>query len=596
MLCALTGSPLETAQHISEATAEIQATRAQPQPVVVAWDGHLPPVALGKGESRAVVVTEEGVEIGVAVQDGVATLNKPLPLGYHDLHAGSGHGAIRIISAPEQAQTFPRNELGVLAPVYSLRSGEDDTGIGNFGLLRQLADVALVTGASVIGTLPLVATFPDQPSPYAPASRCAWNEIMVDLKAAPGWNEDLPQAPGDPTWIDYDTTGEEIRTAIANYARQVEHIPKIRDQIDEYAADNPDALGYSKFRARADELGRNWRAWPRNQGPDPDRELYHLTGQWLASTQLQSLSDTLRSRGQYLYLDLPIGCNPDGYEVWNKPTLYAPAALGAPPDVLFLGGQAWGLPAPIPHQSRLEGHETFIKALRHQLSVSGLLRIDHVMGLLRAWWVPDGLTAKQGAYVMQPADELFAIACLESHRAGAAIVGENLGTVPPAITEALKRHRLLGMKVAQDGLTPPGTNDLIALSTHDTAPLAAWWKGADIDDSEDLGVYEGDRAEVAREERADTLAALQERFDTSGFAETRDAIMEWMASSPAAIALYSIDDLWAEERRQNVPGTDKERPNWRARHALTIDEIAASDQIRTSLEKLHDLRTADRLA
>jgi 4-alpha-glucanotransferase len=589
-LCALTGHELESSSQIAAALAETVARNEQPPPVVVAWDGHLPALSIGGRGSYALVVTEDGTEVGVRVEDGVVIHDEALPFGYHDLHVGPGNRAIRIISAPHLAHPAPQRKVGILAPVYSLRSEESDIGIGHFGLLRQLADIALVAGTSVVGTLPLVATFPDQPSPYAPASRRAWNEILVDLTAAPSWNGRLPAPPHDPNWVQYGTTGDAVRAALAAYAKEVAHIPQIRDEIDDFAAANPELLRYSEFRARADEMGRNWRVWPQNSTPDPERVRYHLTGQWLADSQLKGLNNTLRSRGQYLYLDLPIGCNPDGYDIWDKSDLYAPAGLGAPPDSLFLGGQAWGLPALIPHRSRSDGHEVFIKAVRHQLSVSGLLRIDHVMGLHRAWWVPDGLAATQGAYVLQPNDELFAIVCLESHRAAAAVVGENLGTVPPAVTEALERHRLLGMKVAQDGLKMPSEHELIALSTHDTAPLAAWWKGLDIDDGEDLGVYTDDRADTARQARSDTVAYLEEIFGTSGFADTRDAILEWMATSPAAIALVSIDDLWAEERRQNVPGTDTERPNWRARHALTVEEIAASDEIRGRLERLNELR------
>jgi 4-alpha-glucanotransferase len=321
---------------------------------------------------------------------------------------------------------------------------------------------------------------------------------------------------------------------------------------------------------------------------------YHLTAQWLATEQLHTLGHTLRSRGQYLYLDLPIGCHPDGFDIWDQPHLYAKASVGAPPDPLFLGGQDWGLPTVIPQQSRLEGHRSFIKAVRHQLSVAGILRIDHVMGLHRMWWVPHGLSATQGTYVMQPAEEMFAIVCLESRRAEAAVVGENLGTVPPAISEALTRHQLLGMKVAQDGLKEPVADDLVALSTHDTAPFAAWWEAEDIDDAEDLGVYNEGRGDEARASRTDTIAYLEELFSTDGLAETRDAILEWMAASPAAIAIINIDDMWGEKRRQNVPGTDTERPNWCARHAHTMEELAGNGKLREQLETLHQIRMEDR--
>ena len=148
------------------------------------------------------------------------------------------------------------------------------------------------------------------------------------------------------------------------------------------------------------------------------------------------------------------------------------------------------------------------------------------------------------------------------------------------------------MKVAQDGLVEPGSDELIALSTHDTPPFAAWWKGIDVDDGEDLGVYTDLRGDVARQHRSETIEYLQELLGTEGLEETRDAILEWMAQSAAAIAVANLDDLWAEDRRQNVPGTDRERPNWRARHRMPLEQVALNHRILALLERLGDLRKA----
>ena len=588
VLEALLQRPLDTEQQVVEAHRDLTESTRCVEPVVVAWDGHLPAVAVEGTVGTVALVTEDGTEVPIRVEDRGLAIDHKLPLGYHQLTVGDETAL--VIAAPERAHPPPDRQLGVMAPVYSMRSARHDTGIGNFGHLRQLADMALVSGASVVGTLPLVATFPDQPSPYAPASRRAWNEILVDMKAAPGWNGTLADGETDPLWVDYDVAGPLLRSEIASYAMQIKDMPQLQDQIKAFATDNPEMVRYSEYRATCDEHGRNWRAWPQHPTARPERVLYHLTGQWLAASQLKALGDSLRARDQYLYLDLPIGCHPDGYDIWDQPDLYAAAGVGAPPDSLFLGGQDWGLPAPIPHRSRIDGHSAYIKAIRHQLSVAGLLRIDHVMGLYRSWWVPHGRRATQGAYVMQPTEEMFAIVCLESARAGAAVVGENLGTVPPPVAEALERHGLLGMKVAQDGLKEPTARDLVALSSHDTPPFAAWWFGNDIDDAEELGVYEEGRADSARSDRADTIEYLQELFSSEGLANTRDAVLDWMAASRAAIAIVNLDDLWGEERRQNIPGTDAERPNWRARHRAPMDEVAADAELRGQLEQLTDRR------
>lgn len=556
----------------------------------MAWDGHFPTVTVGANNGSVALVTEDGTEVPVRVEEQSIAIDQTLPLGYH--HLTVGNETALVISAPERAHPAPEREMGVVAPVYAMRSLQHDTGIGNFGHLRQLADMALVSGAHVVGTLPLVATFPDQPSPYAPASRRAWNEILVDMKAAPAWEGTLPDSTTDPLWVDYDDAGRSIRSEIASYAMQIRNMPQLQTQIKAFATANPEVVSYAEYRAKCDEHGRNWRTWPQGAASRPERVLYHLTGQWLAASQLGALGETLRARNQYLYVDLPIGCHPDGYDIWDQPDLYATASVGAPPDSLFLGGQDWGLPAPIPHRSRQDGHSAYIKAVRHQLSVAGLLRIDHVMGLHRSWWVPQGHRATQGAYVMQPTEEMFAIVCLESHRAGAAVVGENLGTVPPPIAEALDRHGLLGMKVAQDGLKEPTKHEVVALSTHDTPPFAAWWFGNDITDAEELGVYEEGRAAAARSDRIDTIEFLEEIFSSKGLLDTRDAILDWMAASRAAIALVNLDDLWEEQRRQNIPGTDTERPNWRARHQAPMDELVADGNLRARLERLTDRRAA----
>jgi 4-alpha-glucanotransferase len=377
---------------------------------------------------------------------------------------------------------------------------------------------------------------------------------------------------------------------LARYAAHVDVTPALRARVDDYLDREPEMRRYASFRAMADINGRNWRAWGSDVTPSPDRVSYHETVQWVMDSQLRELSRDLAERGQYLYVDLPIGCHPDGFDIWDSPDLFAPASLGAPPDTLFVGGQDWGLPASIPRQSRAEGHANFRKAIRKQLSIAGLLRIDHVMGIHRTWWVPHGRGATQGAYVMQPTDEMFAIICIESVRARAGVVGENLGTVPPEIRQGLKEHKLLGMAMAMDGVSEPASTDLVALSSHDTPAFAAWWKGLDIDDLEDLGVFDEERSAAERRIRAETIDQLRDTMGTDGPVETRDALMAWMSGTDAAVALINLDDLLMEERRQNIPGTDWERPNWRLRHERTVDQLDADAAFVSLLSEFASLR------
>lgn len=573
VLGALTGADLATEDDVDRATAEVIANKPSIEPVVVAWDGIVPPIDVPASVGSAAVATEADGEVAAEVVDRRVHVHRVLPLGYHSLVINGDTEAAHIFSAPTKAHPTPVGELGLISPTYSLRQTEVDVGIGTIADLRVLADLCASWDTAVVGTLPVLAAFPDQPSPYAPASRRAWNEIFVDFDRIPGWHGTLPKPVGDPLWVDYDTVGHDIRSRLAGYSAFVSRSPRLRGFVDEFLTHEPEMKRYARFRALADDNGRNWRAWPDGINPDPDRIAYHETVQWLMQTQLAELSSDLEARGQLLYLDLPIGCHPDGYDIWESPGLFAPASLGAPPDPLFVGGQDWGLPASIPSHARKDGHLNFRKAIRRQLSVAGLLRIDHVMGIHRTWWVPHGATATQGAYVAQPTEEMFAIIALESHRARAGVVGENLGTVPPEIHEGLAEHELLGMAVAQDGVSEPKPTDLVALSSHDTPAFAAWWEAQDVDDLLDLGVFDEERAVRERTERWETIDRLRERFGTDGPVETRNALIEWMAGTPAAVALLNLDDLLMEERRQNIPGTDWERPNWRLRNAIALDDM-----------------------
>jgi len=593
VLSVLTGRPLNTEEAVSDTLGDISADRPPIEPVVVAWDGVLRPVPTGFQIREAVIVLEDGREVPVGVSGRSLTSETQLPTGYHELVVDGGIHTSHILSAPSRAHHSPRDVLGLVAPTYSLRRLHTDAGVGSVGDLAALAELCHVVGVDVVGTLPLLAAFDDQPSPYSPASRRAWNEMFVDFGNIPDWDEPGPVGSEGSTWVDYDATGRTIRSDLLRYSAHVTVTPRLRAQVEAYLKREPEMRRYAEFRALADVHGRNWRAWGDSLVPDRERVGYHETVQWVMDKQLTNLSCGLRDRGQYLYLDLPIGCHADGYDIWDDPGLFASASLGAPPDTLFVGGQDWGLPASIPSLARKDGHANFRRAVQRQLSVAGLLRIDHVMGIHRAWWVPHGAGATQGAYVMQAAEEMFAIICIESVRACAGVVGENLGTVPPEIRDGLSHHGLLGITMAGNGATEPKPTELVALSSHDTPTFAAWWKALDVEDLEDLGVFDDRRATAERDSRALDVGQLRGRFGTDSSKETQDALMTWMAQSDAAVALVNLDDLLLEERRQNIPGTYLERPNWRLRHDRTLDDLSSDATFSEHLRGLGESRRAD---
>ena len=248
---------------------------------------------------------------------------------------------------------------------------------------------------------------------------------------------------------------------------------------------------YARFRAAGERQHAPWPAWPaplrdgviKEGDYDEEAMRYHLYVQWLAHQQLQSLSQKAREKGVRLYFDLPLGVHPDGYDVWREPNLFVlGASAGAPPDAFFAKGQDWGLPPLHPERLREQGYRYYIACVRHLLQMAGILRIDHVMGFHRLFFVPRGMKANQGVYVRYRAEEFYALLALEAHHHQAIIVGEDLGTVPPEVRPAMERHGLHRTYVAQFSLTPdarqallpPSSNMVASLNTHDTPTFAGF--------------------------------------------------------------------------------------------------------------------------
>ncbi|MDO8361458.1 MAG: 4-alpha-glucanotransferase [Actinomycetota bacterium] len=568
-----------------------------PDAVVVAWDGELPALADG---------------LHVCDPDGHRFAPGPLPLGYHRLCHGDAQVGT-VVSAPRHAPATATGRWGVFLPLYALRAaGGTPQGIATYGDLGGLFDWLHTFGGEVLLTLPLLPLYLDPPadwSPYSPVSRRLWNELYIDLDAAAAaFGVTLP-ADSPPTvpapqpvdgLLDYPALHAHHTARLDALAAALHQHP----QLQQWLAAHPLAALHARYRGAQALHGRNFRAWPvsREQAlaaADPTVVRRHLVGQWLADVQLGEVAAAARRQGQLLALDVALGAHADGFDVWHEGNLFVQdVAVGAPPDPVFMGGQNWGFPPIHPQRSRLTGHRYVRETFRHHLRHAGLLRIDHVMGLFRQWWVPAGLPATDGCYVHYPLDEMFAIVCLEAHLAGAVIVGENLGTVPHEVHQGLAEHHLLGIHVAQDALPSYGTDGMwhagsgvmAMLSTHDSVPFASFWHGGDIDRAHRLGLVNdgerdrllGERAHM-RERVVRHLAAVGLlQLDAEGNATTEEimaAVVLEMASMRSEITVFALDDLWLEARSQNVPGTFQEEPNWRHVAALTLDEVAADPRI-----------------
>jgi 4-alpha-glucanotransferase len=612
-------------------------------PVVIGWDGELivpfsVPAALDD-TWEVEVVTESGRTVHArgrlfelstgehAWPGGVvhcvrhARIWLDQDLGYHAVHwrTAGARGEALGIAAPRYAWGRPGlgpRRWGVFAPVYGLASPASGQA-GDLGTLRRLFAQLARRGGRHVATLPLLASFADDEtmfSPYSPASRMFWNELYLDVAAlADELGVERPAAPPivPDSLIDYRTQHHWRRHALDPIAERL--FATRGAEIDAWAAESG-VYDYAAFRALGEVTRRSWRDWPamwRDGAPvvasradaialgaDAARVTTHAAAQWAMQRQLEQLG-----RGPVrLYLDLPVGVSWAAYDVWrHRPLFLTDLSAGAPPDALFLGGQDWGLPPVSPIALRRDRYRYFIRCVRHHMRVSGMLRIDHVMGLFRLYCVPAGMPATEGVYLRYPYSELLAVLTLESHRATCALVGEDLGTVPEGVRPTMAHHGLFRLHVGQwflpanpgDRPEPAPAESVASLNTHDTPTFAGWWRGADIDDRRGLGlITEAQEAEerVQRDRaRGALLAFAQPRAGDEVLTDVERAMVAAtadLAEGPAEVVLVALDDLALDPVPHNVPGTTTERPNWQRRvegWAEALDEDRASPAAATAL-------------
>lgn len=617
------------------------------EPVSVAWEGrglvarlHLP----AKTAARALRVRirmEDGDEVNVAPWAQVFGTRKiegepfttrelllpPLPFGYHTLEISTVNKTYQtlVISAPMRsyAESGMEKSWGAFLPMYAAHS-ERSWGAGSVSDWEKLSQWLGEQGARVAGTLPLLAAFLDypacDPSPYSPASRLFWNEFYLDIERVPEFamcREAQAMVRSRPfrknlekfrrnELIDYCEQWKARRAVLELLARYFfSKSSTRREQFEQFLRDQPEAADYAEFRAACEKLRTSWHGWPErlrqgrlHKGDYEEKvKRFWLYAQWQAQEQIGELVRRGEQHGVRLYLDLPLGVNPDGYDVWRERDSFAlKASAGAPPDLFFSKGQDWGFAPLHPQRVRESGYRYVQAYLRFQMQQARLLRIDHVMGLHRLYWVPQGFGAKQGAYVRYAAEELHAIFNIESHRNRTLLIGENLGTVPPEVNRSMKRHGLCGMYVEQfeerpeskAALSRPPAMSVASLNTHDTPTFAARWHGKDIALRVQLGLLTREEAIRERKNRRRVNAALVKFLRAHKLlksakprdAEVLRALLAWLRAGDAEIALVTIEDLWLETKPQNVPGTSSERPNWRRKARFTLEKVFRDKHLR----------------
>jgi 4-alpha-glucanotransferase len=512
------------------------------------------------------------------------------PTGYHSMVDADGRES-RLIVAPSRC--FLPSQLhtwGWALQLYSLRS-RSSWGMGDLEDLRGISEWAAGLGSGVMMINPLCATapvYPQQPSPYFPSSRLYLNPLYLRIEKVPGARECLPE------FEEYLEEGRALNERPL-IERDAIYRLKVRalESIWSKSRDHVSFEGYERLQGRnlelfaafcilAEQHGANWRAWPpeyrRPDGPAiaalneqfADRIRFHKWLQFLLDGQFK----TAASAGNIMQ-DLPVGVAPDGADAWMWQDVFAEGvSVGAPPDLFNANGQDWGLPPFVPHKLRAAGYEPFIQTLRAALQYARGLRIDHVMGLFRLFWIPVGEPSAHGTYVRYNADELLAILALESSRANTFVVGEDLGTVDEGVREKLAQFCVLSYRLLWFEENHPEQYPQLALaavSTHDLPTIAGIWSGADFEEQIALGLRpkkensEKIRAYLRRAASVDEGTAISEVI-----VKTHQAL----ARSPAAITLASMEDGLAADKRPNLPGASEDvRPNWCIPLPKKLEEI-----------------------
>lgn len=571
--------------------------------------------------------------------------------GYYRLRIDSIEGETLVICAPQTCYRPPAVQgsgrvWGPAVQLYALRS-PNNWGIGDFGDLARLVRLMAERGADIIGLNPLHALFTHNPahaSPYSPSSRQQLNVLYIDVPAlddythcerarnlveSPEFQQRLARLRATPL-VDYPGVAtakldvlellfahfseHHLRGDSAANARGLEffafvdqsgaalHRHAVFEAIQTHLhACDASIWGWPMWpQALRDPSGAAVQAFTREHGR---RIRFHQYLQWQAARQLAYADATCDAMGMGvgLYLDLAVSVDRGGSDAWGDQGCFAvTASVGAPPDEFNPNGQGWGLPPLRPDRLRQQHYRFFIQTLRCNMRASGALRIDHVMGLMRLFWIPGGRSARDGAYVHYALDEMLAIVALESQRNQCMVIGEDLGTVAEEMRQALAAfdvlsYRLLYFERMSDGDFKPvadyPTAALAAVSTHDLATLAGWWTGHDLHQRLDLGLFpnqgvfekqlvdrSADRMRLLLALRhADLLDAgqlVEAAADGSLSPHTMQAVHALLAGAPSAVMMVQLEDLLGAVDQANMPSTVDEHPNWRRKLPLDLQQLA----------------------
>ncbi|EWH08459.1 4-alpha-glucanotransferase (malQ-like) protein [Catenovulum agarivorans DS-2] len=570
-----------------------------------------------------------------------------LTLGYHmlDLRIGEQRYTSTLIVAPRTCygpeQSSHNKMWGVAAQLYSLKS-ERNFGMGDFSDLAKLTQLASEQGASSIGLNPLHPLFPANPahiSPYSPTSRSFLNTLYIDVTAVAEINDNA-EIRAQIESADFKQKVAELQqkelidyVGVANLKRPIleklyqtfveQHLSQASARarlFNDFCEEMAEALHnlciydalYEHFHT-LDNTVYGWKQWPSAyQNPNSaevhafaenhkERVTFFKYCQWLADQQLGGVAKLAKQKGMPLglYLDLAVGCDGSGAEVWAEQDIFVSGAgVGCPPDLLNQLGQDWGLTPINPFALRQKAFKPFVEALRNNMRHAGALRIDHVFGLMRQYWIAPGQDARSGAYVKFPLDDLLRIIALESRRSNCVVIGEDLGTTPAGFGDIASQAKMLSYKVLYFENHADASyikaadypeHCMVTVSTHDLPTIKGWWQGNDLKWRTELDLYPSEEMRIKEKDgRVIERRELLKRLEAEGLYCAKDvdvtdspimtdelaiAIQSFLASTPGALFMIPLEDLLGLTEQVNIPGTTWQHPNWLRKLPIELDAL-----------------------
>lgn len=566
------------------------------------WD-----LQFGLGANWTLRDTETGDEVVQGAPADFIAL-PPLAAGVYLLTARvSGRvETVRILAVPGRLPSLEQvtgtgRIWGMTLALYGLTSGRG-TGLGSYADLGTVAGLAGQKGADFVGVNPvhnMGFSVKDAISPYSPSHRGFLNtdyiapERIKGLENAAAATEILKSFPklfADEVSAEFIQHGSHkqkhnaiLRTLFAAFKSAGSAAAK--HKFDAFCSTEGSALQtFAEFEGRSETFGPDWRQWPAEaQSFSPDSVEFHKWLQWVAQDQLAQAQADAKDAGMGLglYLDLAVGPRRDGAEAWCERDAIAPGvSTGAPPDHLSPAGQNWNLAAFSPRRLQDQNYAPLRRILSHTMRHAGVVRIDHVLGLNRSFWIPD--CGAPGGYITQPFQSLLAIIKIEAARAETLVIGEDLGLVPDGFRDAMRENGFYGYSVLQyekkgDGFRHPNQGPAQVLScfaTHDTPTLRGYEAGRDIAWWQKLGWTDQAQSDDTTAQRARDVEALRQIGSNTADIDLADAVIDGLAKSPAAMVSVQLDDVLDHVEAQNLPGTIHEHPNWRRKYAISLEDLA----------------------